>query len=187
MNKKHKQINHKENGFTLVELLVVISIIGLMSSVILVALNGARSKARDARRVADAQEILNALSIEYSNNGKLPCHKPYDISTSPTFMQFLVTDKLLGDNPADPVNAGIYTYDYMTFKNVTGGPCGQVAYIDYTTENPITSCVGSGILLSQGEPYNNHCHIFFPGSPNCPDLTDISIDKCSVADKTNDY
>jgi type II secretion system protein G len=50
-------------GFTLIELLVVVAIIGLLASIILVSLNGARSKGSDARRIADIREIQNALEL----------------------------------------------------------------------------------------------------------------------------
>jgi len=52
-------------GFTLIEMLVVIAIIGLLSSVVVIGLSGAREKARDARRVADIRQIQNALEISY--------------------------------------------------------------------------------------------------------------------------
>lgn len=62
----------KQKGFTLIELLVVVSIIGLLASIVLVSLNSARAKAREARRLADLQQIDRALALYYSDNGSYP-------------------------------------------------------------------------------------------------------------------
>lgn len=63
---------HKERGFTLIELLVVIAIIGMLSSVVLSSLNGARKKARDARRLSDLKQLQTALELYYSDNVAYP-------------------------------------------------------------------------------------------------------------------
>lgn len=62
----------KRKGFTLIELLVVIAIIGLLSSVVFASLNSARGKARNAKRMADLQEIQKALEFYYDANGAYP-------------------------------------------------------------------------------------------------------------------
>ena len=61
----------RPSGFTLIELLVVISIIGLLASVVLVSLNGARAKARNARRLADIKQLQTALELYYDTNVSL--------------------------------------------------------------------------------------------------------------------
>jgi prepilin-type N-terminal cleavage/methylation domain-containing protein len=55
----------KQKGFTLIELLVVVAIVGLLSSVVLVAMNASREKARDARRRADLRQIATAMDLYF--------------------------------------------------------------------------------------------------------------------------
>lgn len=57
-----------QKGFTLIELLVVIAIIGLLSTLAVVSLNGARSKARDARRTSDLRALQSAIELYKSDS-----------------------------------------------------------------------------------------------------------------------
>lgn len=67
MNRSLTARNLKQ-GFTLIELLVVISIIALLSSIVFSALSTARKKARDAARLANANQIVRALELYSSNS-----------------------------------------------------------------------------------------------------------------------
>lgn len=61
-----------KKGFTLIELLVVIAIIGLLASIVAVAVNSAREKARNTRRVADLTNFQKAIELYYDDFGKYP-------------------------------------------------------------------------------------------------------------------
>ena len=62
----------KRSGFTLIELLVVIAIIGLLSTLAVVALNSARQKSRDAKRVADVKQFQTALELYFNDENAYP-------------------------------------------------------------------------------------------------------------------
>lgn len=72
-------ITKDNRGFTLVELLVVIAIIGLLSTLAVVALQGARVKSRDAKRVADIKQVQTALELYSSEKGIYPSVPPANV------------------------------------------------------------------------------------------------------------
>ena len=61
-----------KKGFTLVELLVVISIIGTLVAILLPNFMGARERAKDAQKIQDAYAIKNALRMYYNDNQAYP-------------------------------------------------------------------------------------------------------------------
>lgn len=62
----------KKNGFTLVELLVTISILAVLSSIAIVAYSGITMKARDNQRIKDLQAIKQALELYRSDIHNYP-------------------------------------------------------------------------------------------------------------------
>jgi len=65
---KRKQIL----GFTIVEILVVIAIIGLLAAIIYAALGKANADARNARRLSDISEYINAFEFYFDDTGEYP-------------------------------------------------------------------------------------------------------------------
>jgi prepilin-type N-terminal cleavage/methylation domain-containing protein len=59
-------------AFTLVELLVVVSIIGLMSTIAVVSLSSAKIKTRNTQRKADLVQLSKALDLYYADYGSYP-------------------------------------------------------------------------------------------------------------------
>lgn len=68
-----KQKRSKQTGFTIVELLIVIVVIGIVAAITIVAYNGIQERARVARISTDLRNIKNALSQYYLDNSAWPC------------------------------------------------------------------------------------------------------------------
>lgn len=121
----------KAKGFTLIELLVVIAIIGLLSTLAVVALNNARQKSRDAKRVSDIKQISTALELYFADNNGYPV---------------AATAVTLGDADHDCLDDGGFVAACATAPTYMGTvpsnpPPGGAAY-SYTSANGSTYSIG---------------------------------------------
>lgn len=110
-----------EQGFTLVELIVVMAIIGAIAGLLLVNFQNARVRSRDAVRKADLRSIKQALQLYYNDNQSFPGDNSGVIAGCGSNGTTSCTDDFVsGGNvymsslPKDPVNSGNYVYDYQS-------------------------------------------------------------------------
>lgn len=130
----------RHKGFTLIELLVVIAIIALLSTLAIVALNSARQKSRDAKRISDIKQVQTALELYHADRAAYPTQDPIltlgaggsgamldgaglhatAAATQPVYM---------GQVPTDPNNTGNFLYRYIC----SGASC-QTYSMTFTLE-----------------------------------------------------
>lgn len=71
----HKRLQQWRRGFTIVEILVTIAIIGILAAVIMAHLNDAKEKAKIAKAEAQLKEYRNALTLMAGDTGEWPGHQ----------------------------------------------------------------------------------------------------------------
>lgn len=153
-----KRFTQSHRAFTLIELLVVIAIIGLLSSVVFASLNSARSKARDARRLADMRQIQIALELYYDTNGVYPIMGwVHSVDSSWNTLQSALAP-YMPTLAKDPTNNGIWwngAYGYSYYASDYGGSGRWYMLVFRTeTQNTLTTQDGSracdGTLFDYG-------------------------------------
>lgn len=108
-------------GFTLIELLVVIAIIGVLASIVLASLSSARSKSRDARRIADIKQIQLALELYYDANSQ--SYPPALATCTPGSNLFYGLEALIGTYiPVVPRDPQTPTLCYRYATNAASAP-----------------------------------------------------------------
>lgn len=104
---------HKsKSGFTIVELLIVIVVIGVLASITIVAYNGFQARAIKARRLSDMSTIVKALNLYKIQTGSYPVTQSNSTggwersAVNPqNFLQALKTSGIISSVPVDPINS----------------------------------------------------------------------------------
>jgi len=63
---------HSQNGFTCIEIMVVILVLGLLATIVIQCLPGAAAKAKRTKAQADIAELKTALNRYHLDNGYYP-------------------------------------------------------------------------------------------------------------------
>lgn len=65
-------LRKQQSGFTIVELLIVIVVIGILAGLVITTFTGIQQKARDTERQTDIKAIHGQVEAYYAQNGKYP-------------------------------------------------------------------------------------------------------------------
>lgn len=138
----HSLKKRTEQGFTIVELLIVIVVIGILAALVITTYNGIQQKGRNTERVTDLKAVQGQLEAYYATNGRYPASTDLG-STSANNLTFIAASMKGLDKEAlrDPKGtAGDFSvantptvnkYSYApsgdtpgsTCDNSTGGDC----------------------------------------------------------------
>jgi prepilin-type N-terminal cleavage/methylation domain-containing protein len=116
----------QKNGFTVVELIIVISVIGILSAIGYISYSGATDRARNTQRLSDMKNITESLAIYKQSHKQFPDEQSsgnwensYEHATD--FIAVLKTSGLVKDVPVDPQNSSQHYYRYMRYPAGTSG------------------------------------------------------------------
>jgi general secretion pathway protein G len=105
-------------GFTIVELLIVIVVIGILAALVIIGYNGIQIRARDADRASDISTLKKKLEIFYVNNGYYPSANDMQSSAFRTNQLDLTNDAV---TPSGSTLAIAYCWPGQTVRYCYGG------------------------------------------------------------------
>lgn len=125
----------KQSGFTIVELLIVIVVIGILAALVITTFNGIQQKGRDTERQTDIKAIHGQLEAYYAQSGYYPTFTNLTTDTWRDDNMRGLDDGALQDPSGSTLSstaatAGSRTYSYI--PSPTG--CDNVS--------PETNCTG---------------------------------------------
>jgi type II secretion system protein G len=140
----------KSSGFTIVELLIVIVVIGILAAITIVAYNGVQQRARYSAMQSDISSLNKAIQLYYADNGTYP----YSGSG---------IGNVVGPSPAIPGLVPTYLSKIPTIPN--DGIGGYYAYIWSTNgaDYKLIRLVPNGVPLPSPEQANPHPDPARPG------------------------
>jgi len=122
-------LKRKEEGFTIVELLIVIVVIGILAALVITTFSGVQRKARNTERETDIKAIHGQVEAYYAQNGRYP-------SLSDLQSDSFRTSNLQG------LDAGALTAPNQSGNNVVGSGAATSNYEYVTTPTTCDSTEG---------------------------------------------
>ncbi len=142
-----KNLLNKQEGFTLIEVVLVLAIAGLIMVIVFLALSGAQKSRRDTARKSDANRLLAAIeSCAGNNNGAYTSCSPdpgsaYFSGSDPLKAAYVYTMTATAGNPAAP--SGTAAPVYVTGTACPGHTTAPVAVRMYQESGGVY-CVDNG-------------------------------------------
>jgi prepilin-type N-terminal cleavage/methylation domain-containing protein len=139
LSNKLKYKATKQPGFTFIELLVVVSIISLLSSITLVALVNTRRSARDVLRKEDINTLTNAINLYFQEKGIYPTStdpsysfQGIDTTGNGNFIPELQTEGYIPKQILGPSGPGLYGLgEYWYIHQIAPGWINDVIKSNY--------------------------------------------------------
>jgi prepilin-type N-terminal cleavage/methylation domain-containing protein len=124
--------NKKQLGFTMIELIVVVTIMALLTVIAMVSYSTTGTKSRDSKRMADLEKVRVALELYRQEKGFYPLS--YAL-LSPTYLQ---------EWPKDPKNSTYYyERDYLGVgSSYTYAVYGRMEDVGSTNGSYASNCNG---------------------------------------------
>ena len=111
--------NTSKKGFTLVELLVALSILAIIMAVVLANMSDAKKKARDTQRMSDMQQLAIAFRVYKDFNSAYPVYDNGEVIGDASGVDPLLTPYIAG-TIKDPLNSGSNMYYYDSSYSCNG-------------------------------------------------------------------
>lgn len=105
-DKKKKERNMQ--GFTLMEMLVTIALIGILASLTIPSLTGARERARDSERVTEVGQIVLGIELFYNTCRSYPVTLATTDTAGGACPGTITLGTFIPDIPKDPFGTDYY-------------------------------------------------------------------------------
>lgn len=138
-------LKKRQGGFTIVELLIVIVVIGILATLVIVTFTGIQKKARDNQRQTDINAVNSQLAAFYTEHGYYPTAQDLKTGTflsanmkglDPESLVDPKQDSSKGDTiSGTAVPATTYQYSYVATASVVGATCDNATASDPTTNS----------------------------------------------------
>jgi prepilin-type N-terminal cleavage/methylation domain-containing protein len=113
-------LKRKQSGFTIVELLIVIVVIGILAALVVTTFSGIQKKARDSERQTDINAVHAQVEAYYAQKGYYPTNADLDDDTFVTGelkgldLEALKDPKGTSNDVASAPAANVYSYAPLT-------------------------------------------------------------------------